>query len=342
MIEPAGTREEWLAAFAAELFGPIPLPPRQLTMDRVPLPDPNAERLVLDIDGFTVDAALWLPPKPKGVVVCLDFIGPIGALISDVFPIDPRAVIALPPWRGGGTGPLDESLRGASRHRVPAELVLDAGWGLLSSCYGSWVPDHPELWRSAGLVPLLGGDTRAVSLWAWAYARLVDVAFQLGHARVALVGHSRLGKAALWAAANDSRVAAVLSNASGCAGAALESHVGGETLAQLHNQFPHWVLSPGPLSVDQHQLLAAIAPRGLYVASAAMDDWADPVGERMALDAAAAAWGVELPPAKLVPGASQVAGQLGWHLRPGGHELLPYDWKRFLAFLDGTSVQPGR
>jgi hypothetical protein len=336
MTDLSGTREEWLAAFSAELYGPIPPPPGRLSFTREKLPDANAERVVLDLDGFTVDAALWLPENPKGIVTVVDFIGPIGTLMSDAFPIDPNATIVQPPWRApaGTNGPLDDAMRGASRHRVPVELILSAGWGVISTCYGSWVPDDRYIWRDEGLMPRLNAETRAISLWAWAYSRLVDAARQLGHTRIAAAGHSRLGKAALWAAANDTRIIGVLSNDSGAGGASLAGNPAGETLGDLHGRFPHWVLSAGPLSVDQHQLLAAIAPRGLYVASAANDAWADPVGERMALDAAAEAWGVTLPPTEMQPGDELVVGSLGWHLRPGGHELLPYDWRRFLSFLD--------
>lgn len=330
-----GRRDDWLSAFAAELYGPIPAPPRELRITQFALPDRSATRLHLNIDEFAVDAALWQPPEPRGVIVCLDFVGPIGTLGSRAFPIDPRAVVALPAWRGGGHGPLDESLRGASMARVPVDLILEAGWAILSSCYGSWVPDDPAQWLDHGLAHRLGAGTRAISLWAWAIERLVDIAVELGHSRIAAAGHSRLGKAALWAAANDTRIAAVLSNDSGCAGASLSAHAAGETLADLRARFPHWVLPERALSVDQHQLLAAIAPRALYVASAANDDWADPVGEYLALQSAAAAWGLVLPQPDLQPRNGFTHGALGWHLRPGGHELLPYDWRRFLCFLNG-------
>ena len=327
-----GARADWLAALAAELYGPIPAP-RPVSVTREKLPDAHAERLQLKIDGFEVDACLWLPERPKGIVAMLDFIGPIGTLTSQAFPIDPDAICALPMWHGSDR--LDDDLRGAAMHRVPVDLILAAGWGVLTSCYGSWVPDHPAHLRDRGLVPLLGEGTRAISLWAWALSRLVDVAAQLGHSRVALAGHSRLGKAALWAAANDTRVAAVLSNDSGCGGASLESHRAGETLADMRRQFPHWILPEAPRSTDQHHLLASIAPRGLHVASAAADNWADPLGEYLGLQAAASAWGASLPDPDLQAGAALVAGSLGWHLRPGGHEILPYDWRRYLGFLNG-------
>ncbi len=330
-----GTRDDWLRAFAFELYGPMPPAPQTLSVVREKLPDPHAERLRLDIDGFTVDACLWLPPRPRGIVIGLDFLGPIGTLLSEAYPLDPTPWATLPGWAGGGHGKLDDGFRGNTMHRFPVEMILGAGWGLITSAYYSWVPDHPDHWRETGLVPLLGDGTRALSLWAWALSRLVDTAIELGHTRIALAGHSRLGKAALWAAANDTRVSAVLSNDSGCGGASLESHPGGETLKDMRERFPHWLLEERRMTVDQHQLLAAIAPRGLYVASAAADAWADPMGEYLALRAAGQAWNIALPEPDLVPGAGLVRGPIGWHLRPGGHEILPYDWRRYLAFLNG-------
>jgi hypothetical protein len=336
MADLEGTRADWLSAFAAELYGPISPPPATLSIAREKLPDAAAERLALTIDGFSVDACLWLPSECRGIVVGLDFLGPIGTLVSDAFPLDPNAIVARPAWRGGGTGPLEDTLRGSAMHRFPVELILGAGWGVLTSCYGSWVPDDPERWTSHGLVPLLGDRSRAISLWAWALSRLVDVASEFGFSHIAVAGHSRLGKAALWAAANDPRIMAVFSNESGCAGAALERHPGGETLADLRERFPHWVLPARPVSVDQHQLLAAIAPRALYIAAAKADEWSDPAGQYLALQSAAPAWGIILQ-APAPPDTRHVSGPLGWHLRAGGHEILPYDWRSFLAFLNGIS-----
>lgn len=342
-------RTEWLSQFAARLYGPIPPPTDGLTWSRHPLPDPHVEHVVLALShqGRTssVDAALWLPRDRKGLVplvIGLDFLGPAGTLFSDAFPLDPDAIVARPPWRGGGHGPLDETMRGTAGHRWPIEMILDAGWGMLTSCYGSWAPDDAVAWQRAGIWPLLdlhrSDPTGAISLWAWALQRLVDVAVRLSEIdgdRIALLGHSRLGKAALWAAANDARVAAVISNGSGCGGASLSSRNFGETLPAMRQRFPHWLLPERPLGgLDQHHLLASIAPRGLYVASAEDDLWADPRGEFLALEAAAPAWRQTLPAigSAFQPGAL-LHGQLGWHMRPGGHEVLPFDWARFLPFL---------
>lgn len=342
----AHDRAARLDLFARHLYGPIPPPPDAVELRREPLPQDGCERLVIDLAcggrRHRVDAALWLPDgrRPVPLIVALDFLGPIGVVTSNGFPIDREARVDA-----GGTERLGGGLRGCSAGSWPLELMLDRGVGLLLSCYGSWTHDHPDSWREHGVWTLLRPSlaTGALSLWAWALSRLVDVASRLPDVdpeRLHLTGHSRLGKAALWATANDKRVAAVVVNNAGCAGSSLSRHRCGETLVQLAGRYPHWLtapptLDPDRLPVDQHQLMACVAPRRLYVASASDDAWADPHGEYLALRAAAPAWGVEVPEIDTVwrRGARVTAGPVAWHLRPGGHELTAWDWQRFLPHL---------
>ena len=146
---------------------------------------------------------------------------------------------------------------------------------------------------------------------------------------LAVVGHSRLGKAALWAGANDERFGLVISNNSGCGGAALFRRNFGETVEKINASFPHWFRRrfhdyngrEAHLPVDQHQLLALMAGRHVYVASAEADLWADPQGERLALEAAR-------------PVFELVGGSVGYHCRPGRHDMTLYDWERFLDFAE--------
>lgn len=337
-------------AFARELYGPIPAAPDALRVVREPLA--GAERLRIEMSvgsgTFRVDAALWLPEgRPAPVVVGLDFIGPAGILTGTDFPLDPDAIVRAPPEFGLTDGRLDEVLRGSAAESWPVAAIREAGFAVLVSCYGSWVPDSPEGWRGHGVFPVAGVETRAISLWAWAIGRLVDAALTLPEidaGRVAVAGHSRLGKAALWAAANDSRIGAVLANASGAAGAAPAHHEVGETLEQLRARFPHWVLPGGALSVDQQGLLALIAPRRLYLTNAMDDLWADPVGSYLALKAASGAWPDSLrgadawpdPPAIWEVGTRLANGHLGYQMRAGDHAITPEDWAGFLAFLAET------
>ncbi|HTM78290.1 MAG TPA: hypothetical protein VL133_11760 [Devosia sp.] len=356
------TQRAWHDIFAQGLFGALPRAPDQLEWSRHPLSDAHCERIhiVLTVDGreMHIDAALWLPPASTGpvpIVVGLDFLGPLGTLTAPDYPLDQQAVIALPAWAGGGQGAPSEILRGTSAHRFPIPMLLQQGYAVLTSCYGSWAPDDPVRSRVHGLWPLLGLDQSpsapgVVSLWSWAITRLIDVASALPDidaTQIIVAGHSRLGKAALWASVSDARVAALFLNQSGCGGAALSRRNFGETLAHNRHGFPHWLLSEeqaaaaGLDTLDQHQLLALMAPRRLYVASAADDLWCDPRGEYLGLAAAAPFWKAfgpqpDLPPAESIfaPGNQLVAGSVGWHLRAGGHELTPYDWSHFLAFLD--------
>lgn len=169
--------------------------------------------------------------------------------------------------------------------------------------------------------------------------------------RVVLVGHSRGGKTALWAAANDERFALAVSNNSGCTGASLARHlvVGGETIAQINEGFPHWFCrnyrlyndNEEALPIDQHMLLALLAPRAVYVASATHDFWADPEGEYFATCEAAKVWGkvygmvdvmgafipLQMPAAN-TPICSE---KVGYYIRTGEHDLCHYDWEQYVA-----------
>ena len=243
--------------------------------------------------------------------------------------------------------------RGVESHRWPSEFVTGRGFAMITACYLQCGPDSVDL-LSHGLLPLLGHDHRSwggLSLWAWLLSRLLDsveggICPGVDPRRVAVVGHSRLGKAALWAAAQDSRFAAAISNDSGCMGAAASRPIG-ETPEVLARIRPYWfaprftetVLSGAPLPVDQHQLLAAIAPRPLYVASASDDANADPEGELASLVASAPAWGVtpdQLDPALPLPDSTRrwEGVPLGYHLRRGPHEMMPWDWIQWLDFAD--------
>ena len=286
---------------------------------------------------------MWLPQGSDGPfpLVCgLDFIGPAGIMTTGGFPLDPDAVVLPRPDLGSPRGRLTETMRGVSQHRWPIRQIRRKGYAVLVSCYGSWLPDDP-VYVQASKLKLLSQQSGAISAWAWAISRLIDAANvveEIDETRVAIAGHSRLGKAALWAAANDERIGRVFANASGAAGAAPAVHPVGETLTELRSAFPHWLVAERPMetTVDQHMLLAAIAPRSVYLGNARDDLWADPMGTYHALRAAAAAWEQEDdwpdPQSVWEAGGQVQRGALGYHLRDGGHEMLPYDWQMALDF----------
>ena len=356
-------RAFWRDRLARCLYGAIPPAPDAITVTRHPIDGESAERLRIEIAvgtrRFAVDAALWLPenaissaagpksePKSGRVpLICgLDFVGPAGVMPSTGFPLDPQAVIYTRPEWGAQGGRMDPVLRGTSACHWPVSVLLNAGMAVMVSCYGSWVPDSADHWQGHGVYPLLNcaedfAHSGAIALWAWAILRLLDTAGTLGEidaGRMYVAGHSRLGKAALWAAAQDSRIAAGFANNSGCAGAAPAAHPVGETLEQMATAYPHWLIQgrdPGAADLDQHHLLALIAPRKTYIGCARDDLWADPAGSYLALRAAS---GGKWPmPCEALTGRQIKCGPSGYHLRPGGHNLLPWDWHQFLAFLHG-------
>lgn len=239
----------------------------------------------------------------------------------------------------------------------PAEQLIARGYGIAAFQCSELAPDDKATYRDRVMTlfaPAADGPATytwsALAAWAWGASRAMDYLVtdvRVNAARVAIVGHSRGGKAALWAAAEDQRFAMAISNESGEGGAALSRRSYGETIARINTTFPHWFTDayktfngrPTALPIDQHMLLALIAPRALYVASADEDLWSDPRGEFLSLAASSpvfALWGDAAIAEDSMPALDTplVNGRRGYHVRAGGHDLTPYDWNRFADFAD--------
>jgi hypothetical protein len=198
-----------------------------------------------------------------------------------------------------------ERTRGSQSTRWNVETVIARGYATATIFHADLCEDRPEGLDSdvAKLLGTGGTESRqpdewgAVGIWAWGLRRALDYLEsdpEIDARRVAVHGHSRMGKAALWAGAQDERFALVISNDSGCGGAALSKRNFGEAAVHINTRFPYWFApafriynnNEAALPVDQHQLLALIAPRPLYVASATEDLWADPLGEFLSVKGA--------------------------------------------------------
>lgn len=337
-------RQQWLQLFGAHVYGQTPQTSWEVTAHEVgtavAIASGAGVRRQLKVtisDGVAsvgLDVLLALPVDgPAPVLAALNFYGNHTVLADDDIVLPPgwvpdRAV----PTRANHAS---EDARGAVAHGWPVPAMLRAGFGLATIYAGDIAPDDPQHVRDGILglrQPAAEHPWGALGAWAWGLSCVRRVLADRADVRadaIVAVGHSRLGKAALWAAAQDEGFAGVVSNNSGCGGASLTRRSVGESVEAITSRFPHWFTSAFAgyagcehrLPVDQHLLLAAIAPRALYVASAAEDEWADPVGEYLATAAA-----LEVHQAL---GSSRV----GYHLRPGNHALGLEDWEHILTFL---------
>lgn len=253
-----------------------------------------------------------------------------------------------------------ELTRGSASGRWPVELILSRGYGLATMYYGDIDPDFDDGFRN-GIHALMdeqrGPDSwGSIAAWAWGLSRAMDYMetdADIDPHRVAVMGHSRLGKTSLWAGAQDERFALVVSNNSGCGGAALSRRAQGETVSRINQSFPHWFATrfrdyndkEAELPLDQHMLLALMAPRPLYVASAEKDDWADQRGEFLSLVYGSQAYTLYGEEALTDPGMPALnqpvsAGRVAYHIRSGVHDVTSYDWERYLDFADQQMPGP--
>jgi hypothetical protein len=309
--------------------------------------------------GAKMRLLVYLPAHARrrsAVVLGLNFAGNQAV-------VDDPGVLLTPVWtKAKGAAVLehklpDEKTRGTRAQEWQVEKVIARGYGFATAYYGDLEPDFKDadqysvrrLFVKAGQTPS-GDDWGAIGAWAWGLSRAVDyLATDKGvdAKRIVVTGHSRLGKVADWAAAQDLRIAGVLSTESGKGGQSLSRREIGETVLHLEHSFPYWfcpnyaqwVGRDQEIPADGNLLLSLIAPRPLYVASAAGDEWSDPKGEFLSAVSASRVYALLGKPGlaeTTMPAVDEplLKGEVAYHIRTGKHDVTAFDWEQYLNFLD--------
>jgi hypothetical protein len=367
-------RPEILALFESQVYGRAPAEKASLKF-RVAYEDDAAlggkatlKEIVIEVSTaagkLPLRLLLFIPKSstPMPVFLGLNFHGNQSVYADPGIGLC-RSWITNDPAVGVTENRATEASRGCEASRWQVGKVISHGYAVASMCCGDIDPDYDDGFHN-GVHPLFypRGQTApaadewgTIAAWAWGLSRALDYLQSdpsIDAKRVAVWGHSRLGKTALWAGALDERFAMVISNCSGCGGAALSKRIFGETVGLINTRFPHWFCrnfrqyddQEENLPVDQHELLALIAPRPLYVASASDDLEADPRGEFLAVKNAEPVYrlfGTNGMGFGELPSVDQPTGEIiRYHVRTGKHDATAYDWDQYLTFADRHLRKP--
>lgn len=363
-------REEILELFRENVYGRIPEGDVSVAFELVEV-QPDAlcgkakrKRVLIEMSGngltLEADLLIFLPKQSEGAVplfIGMNFFGN-HTVHSDPTIVLPTSHVNNKPEFNITDNKATHQSRGVRAHRWPLERILERGYGLATIYYGDIDPDfddnfqngiHPLFYRENQKSPL-DNEWGSIAAWAYGLSRAMDyfeTDADIDEERIVLMGHSRLGKTALWAGALDQRFRVVISNNSGCGGAALSRRRVGEKLVNINTMFPHWFNKnfhsfndrEDELPVDQHMLLSLIAPRPVYVASAELDSWADPQGEYQSLYHAGVVYklyGQDVYIDESMPNLNQPLwqGNMAYHIRSGGHDVTVFDWEKYMDFTD--------
>ncbi len=336
-------RQVLLKLFEQHVYGTLPPQPRSVvsrTVDSQPLGD-NADSKRVEVtcvvgdddDGkFVFEFHLYAPHNGPSPVFVMIHLRPVDSI---------------------------QSADGKFEEYLPVPLLLERGYAVAVFQHADLAPDDATNFRNGLLQHVLPDGPRdadacgAIGAWAWGASRVLDALEHeplVDSSKAAVIGHSRGGKTALWAGATDPRFSLVVSNNSGCMGAALSRRRFGETVEAITRRFGYWFCPrlgeyanrENELPVDQHQLIALVAPRSVHVASANEDLWADPRGEWLGLVNAAPAFracGVAaIDASNQMPGLEKrlSRGKTTYHIRGGRHDVTKYDWLQYIETADRT------
>jgi hypothetical protein len=365
-------RPELRALFEHYMYGMIPPPPatfqvkvvgkyadflngqatlKLITLETGPAPAPQ------------IALMLVLPNQrnaPAPVFLAMNFCGNHALTDDPRVPLDRNWVPSS--CKGCTNNHATEISRGGQKADWPLAEIVRRGYALAAFYSGDVDPDRAE--ASEGLYAFLANGDSAknvpanrgtLSAWAWGFQRCVDYLAKepdIDPRRIAAVGHSRNGKAALLAAAFDDRIAIAFPHQAGCGGSAPSRGKTGESVKVINEHFPHWFNAafkefndiPERLPFDQNCLVALCAPRAVLFSAAQEDQWANPAGQFEVLRGAESVYklfGVPALETSQMPAERQLVGQrLGYYIREGKHSMTSDDWRVFMDFADRQWKSP--